>query len=368
MIRAWSFELPELMSRRWGRSREIVENQVYQRDVNFDRWVAKRWASRADIFWGFQGSFLESLKAAKAAGKFTVLELATVHAPMAVRVLDEEARKHPEWADTISNFHFPQPYLERLEAEPHAADLCVVASPYTRESLLDVGIPDEKIRLLPLGAQLDRFVPLERSFTESKLKILFIGEVGQRKGIKYLLDAVKEAGTDRVELTIAGPAAADLEVLKTYEGIFHYLGRVDQADLVNVMHEHHVMVLPSVLEGFGLVIPEAMATGLPVISSTHSAAPEIIRDGVDGYVLEPDDVTGLTERLLKMHADRDLCHSMSREARDRAKFYSWKQHQVRLADIVEEIADRLTLTKTSTVGSELSLKMANENSPQEVSQ
>jgi glycosyltransferase involved in cell wall biosynthesis len=119
---------------------------------------------------------------------------------------------------------------------------------------------------------------------------------------------------------------------------------MDQPDLVQVMHESHVMVLPSVLEGFGLVIPEAMATGLPVIASTHSAAPEIIRDGIDGFVLEPDDVDGLVRRLDELAADRDLCQRLSASAAGRAAEYSWERHEQRLGEIVSEIPFRSALT------------------------
>jgi len=367
VVRSWSFELPELISRRIGGSRETIENHVFQRDVKFDRWVARHWAHRGDIFWGFQGSCLESLKAARAAGKFAVLELATVHSPMAIRVLQLEAERHPEWADTISNYHFPDWYRERLEEEPHTADLCVVASPYTRESLLDVGVPDEKIRLLPLGAQLDRFIPFDRDYSEPKLKVLFVGGVGQRKGIKYLLEAVKQLGTDMVELTIAGPAAANLKALQQYDGYYNYIGRVDQTDLVSVMHDHHVMVLPSVLEGFGLVIPEAMATGLPVISSTHSAAPEIIRDGVDGYVLEPDDIDGLSSRLSTLADNRDLCRTMSQSAITRSQDYSWERHEERLKTIVTEIADRMATPSQHQADEVITARMTPVASQEELS-
>jgi starch synthase len=262
-------------------------------------------------------------------------------------VLRREAERHPEWAETISNYHFPDWYRARLEAEPHEADLCVAASPYTRESLLEAGIPDDKIVLLPLGAQLNRFTPAKRSFEEPRLRVLFVGGVGQRKGIKYLLEAVKQLGTAKVELRIAGPVGAARDALRAYEGHFELLGRQDQPDLVKVMHDSHVMVLPSVLEGFGLVIPEAMATGLPVIASTHSAAPEIIRDGVDGFVLEPDDVEGLTRKLNRLAGDRDLCRRLSASAVERAAEYSWERHQQRLSEIVSVIPS-LAASRTET--------------------
>ena len=337
--RHWKYELPELVSRRIGRSRKAIDELVFRRDRDFDQWVANSRVpqSQAAIFWGFQGSALESLRAARSAGKIAVLELATVHVSKAIEVLDREAQRHPEWADSISNLEFPDWYRERLEQEPHEADYCVVASSYTEQSLREIGVPAAKILKLPLGAQLDRFTPVERSREGRAFRILFVGGIGQRKGIKYLLEAVRKLSRLETELVLVGPSAGDLTALENYEGLFVRKNRMNQEDVVREMQRSDVLVLPSVLEGFGLVIPEAMATGLPVISSTHSAAPEIIRDGIDGFVLEPDDIDGLVDRLNRMQKDRTRCRSMSEQAVQRAQEFSWDQHQKRLGEIVEQM-------------------------------
>jgi alpha-maltose-1-phosphate synthase len=337
--RHWRFELPEFIARRVGRSRRAVDELVFRRDREFDRWIAKRRVpiSSAGMFWGFQGSCLESLRAARAAGKLAVLELATVHATTAVQVLDREARRHPEWAESISNLEFPDWYRERLEQEPHAADYCVAASSYTRQSLLEIGIPDRNILLLPLGAELERFTPIKRPRADGRFRILFVGGIGQRKGIKYLLEAVRTISSREIELVLVGPPSGDLAALNSYEGLFVRKDRMNQDDVVGEMQRSDVLVLPSVLEGFGLVIPEAMATGLPVIASTHSAAPEIIRDGIDGFVLEPDDVTGLVERLLRMKNDDSLRRDMSEQAVIRAREFSWDRHRDRLERLISRL-------------------------------
>ena len=121
--RGLSFELPELYFRNILKNPQQAEMAMFQRDASFDRWVASRFAFASDIFWGFQGSCLESLRAAKVAGKLAVCEFATAHVTAAIRILSEECEKHPEWAGTISNFHFPDWYRERLEQEPLAADI-----------------------------------------------------------------------------------------------------------------------------------------------------------------------------------------------------------------------------------------------------
>lgn len=341
VVRRWRYEVPELLARRAFGIGTLAENLVYWRDAAFDHWVSRRHAAAGDVFWGFQGSCLQSLVAARRAGRLAIAEFATAHVTAAIRLLKNEAERHPEWATTISNFRFPDRYRERLEREPHEADYCIAASGFTVRSLTEAGVPDDRIRLLPLGADLSQFRPVERS-TKGPFRILFVGGVGQRKGVKYLLEAYRRIRSDATELVFVGPLPADERPLAPYLGIVTLRGRLDQQDVRREMARADVLVLPSVFEGFGLVIPEAMATGLPVIASTHSAGPEIIRDGRDGYVLEPDDVEGLADRLSRLAHDRRRTAEMGREAIERAAQFSWKVHRRRVAMLLDEIASGRT--------------------------
>jgi starch synthase len=336
IVRRWNLEVPEVFARALLHKSDLPGKLVCWRDAAFDRWAARKWAHSADMYWGFQGSCLFSLKAARQAGKVAVAEFATAHFTCAMRLLSREAELHPEWADSISNLYFPDWYRERLEQEPHAADYCVAASDFTRRSLLEVGVPVEKVKLLPLGADLTEFIPVERPKT-GPFRFLFVGGVGQRKGVKYLLEAYKKMRTDSTELRLAGPMVGRGKALEQYRGIYTYLGRLDQKDVIREMQRCHVLVLPSVFEGFGLVIPEAMATGMPVIASTHTAGPEIIREGIDGFVLSPNDVAGLATRLSWLASHRTEVAFMGRAATERANEYSWDAHTNRTQSLLEEL-------------------------------
>jgi starch synthase len=334
VTRHLSLEVPELFYRNVLKNPKRAEQAMFERDAAFDRWVASRFAFESDIFWGFQGSCLESLKAAHLKGKTAVCEFATAHVTAAIRILSEEAEKHPEWAATISNLHFPDWYRERLEQEPHAADVCIAASGFTQRSLEEVGIPPERIQLLPLAADVEQFQFSERR-TDGPLKVLFVGGIGQRKGIKYLLESVRQLHSAQIELSLLGPAPADDRPLKAYANWYTYLGRTDQKGVVRQMQQADVLVLPSVFEGFGLVIVEAMATGLPVITTTHSCGPEVIREGVDGFVLAPDDVQGLAEKLAWCAEHRGELVSMGAQAYNQAQQFSWDAHRQRLASLLD---------------------------------
>src|SRR5690242_1079242 len=249
VVRRWRLELPELIARKLLGNGGLAEDLVYRRDAKFDLWVARRWAAAGDVYWGFQGSCLESLLAARAAGKIAVAEFATAHATLAIQLLSAECEKHPEWADSISNFRFPDWYRTRLEQEPHEADFCIAASQFSKQSLLDVGIADERIKLLPLGADLLDFTPSPRS-VNGPFRILFVGGVGQRKGIKYLLDAYCKMRSTDTEFVIVGPLMGSGKALGQYRGSFTYRGRLDQSGVIDEMRRSHVLVLPSVFEGF----------------------------------------------------------------------------------------------------------------------
>jgi starch synthase len=339
VVRRWRYEFPELLARRAFGTSWIADRCVFRRDANFDRWVARRWIRDCDVYWGFQGSCLESLQSARRRGITAVAEFATAHVTRAIELLSAEAERHPEWASTISNFAFPDWYRERLEREPHEADVCIAASRFTVTSLEQAGIESRQIVSLPLGADLAQFRFAERP-RNGPFRILFVGGVGQRKGVKYLLQAFEQMRGPGVELTLAGPLPADMRPLAPYQGSVRFTGRLDQADIVREMQQAHVLVLPSVFEGFGLVIVEAMATGMPVIASSHSAGPDIIREEVDGYVLEPEDVDGLVDRLERLRVDRDRAMEMGVSACERARDFSWQAHATNVRDILSHLQVR----------------------------
>lgn len=348
IIRRWQFEIPELLARRVLGPGNFADQCMFRRDARFDHWVARNWVNNCDVYWGFQGSCLESLRAARQQNIISVAEFATAHVTKAIEVLSHEAERHPEWASTISNFHFPDWYRKRLEQEPQAADVCIAASQFTARSLAEVGIAADRIRLLPLGADLEQFRFVRRE-AAGPFRILFVGGVGQRKGIKYLLEAYDRLQGAGLELTIAGPLPADMSPLVPYQGRVRLTGRMDQADIVREMQQAHVLVLPSVFEGFGLVIAEAMATGMPVIASTHSAGPEIIREGVDGYVLAPDDVEGLADRLEQLRSDRQRSVEMGVQAAQRAQDFSWEAHEQRVCEILSGLSREFKHAENQTI-------------------
>lgn len=331
----WRFEIKELVLRKLQGKSAAVQQAVYDRDVAFDGYVAKKLKkSGAAIYWGFQGSSWFSLQAANDRGKVSICELATAHVVAAKRILGEEVKLHPEWADSIDNLVFPAAYEQRLVEEPHTASIVVSASDFTTQTLLEDGIPLGKVVQLPLGFEVQH-VPYQELYqtdiTNRPLRLLYAGTITQRKGIKYLLEAVGQISKSEVSLHLIGGIQGSGKALENYKSLFTYHLPVDQLSLFKQYQQYDALVLPSIFEGFGLVIVEALAAGLPVITTSHTFGPNIIQEGKNGYLIPVRDVPALVIALQKLRAlNADQYLQMRLAARQSALAYSWDQYRTRL--------------------------------------
>lgn len=262
--------------------------------------------------------------------------------PAAVRaILERERLRHPECAASLSReweLALPEPDFARLAAEPHMADHWLVASSFTRSTLREAGIPAARIHVIPYGTDLQRFSPAPggNRWQSGLLRLLFVGTAGQRKGIKYLLDALDGLPAGTVELTVCG-RIEEPALFQNRRQSVRTRGFVSDEELGDAYRSAHVFVLPSLAEGFGHVLLEAMACGLPIIASTHSSAPDLIADGHEGFTLEPGDPTTLANRIEYFLENPSRVQSMGDAARQRAEYFSWSRFRAALACTVAGI-------------------------------
>lgn len=163
-----------------------------------------------------------------------------------------------------------------------------------------------------------------------KESVLFLGRLTELKGVKYLIEAFKEVREKRPDahLVIAGYGELESELKdqakrQGTEGIT-FRGKVERKDVPGYMKACEVFVLPSISEGFPLVILEAMSCGAPVIATDVRAMPEIVKDGKNGLLVKPRDPKGLARCILQLLGDRMLRERMSRNNMEFAKGYSWE--------------------------------------------
>jgi len=175
--------------------------------------------------------------------------------------------------------------LQNLSQEIHLADHIICASSVTAKSLMNEGVQDDKIKIIPYGVDTSLYPYKKREVVDknSIFKVIFIGSLNQRKGITYLLEALENI--PKVELNIVGRGIFDNDLLNNYNVKINIHKNIPHNEMVSLLQNCHCFVLPSLVEGFGQVILEAMATGIPVIASENTIASDIINDGENGFLV-----------------------------------------------------------------------------------
>jgi alpha-maltose-1-phosphate synthase len=305
-------------------------------DLNFDTRVARRLRKfHPQVVYAYEGAALHTFREARKRGITTIDEQCSSYWRWTRDFFAAEAERKPEFANLLPALKDSATHLERKEEEIELADYIFIPSEHILRTLGDV-VSKDKIRMIPYGAP---EVKLRQRFNlnaGTPLKVLFVGNLGQHKGIGYLLEAMDMLGR-HAELTLVGRRR-------------HPNGRVDEAcrrwrwletlphdKIIELMQESDVLVLPSLSDAFGLVVTEALACGLPVIVTPNTGASEIIRDGHEGYVVpicRPDTIAC---RLEALHSDRELLAEMSRRAQQTAEQNSWEQYRAKWARIIRSL-------------------------------
>lgn len=189
---------------------------------------------------------------------------------------------------------FTKRMIDRFKSEYDLADQITVLSSYAKKTFTESGIPENKINVCPLGVNVPTLA--ERK-SNSKLRILYAGRLELLKGVHYLLEAI-EPMQKNIELHVAGAVQPDFFVFaKKYEGSFTHHGQLTRLQLFDLYATADLLVFPSLNDSFGLVIAEAMSLGVPVIASTHSAGPDLIQNGVNGFVVNPRSAGEIADRV-----------------------------------------------------------------------
>lgn len=329
-------ELCYVAAARLMRSRPAVGAALLEwRNEGLDRAVAAGMRHhRPSLFIGHDTSALASVRAARAAGVPSVINQVIGHLAIGDRLLAEEAARHPDWADSM-HAGAPRALIERCLAEVREADHILAPSDYVRETLIEVGVAPERIHLLPFGVRVDRFRPPERPRDDGVTRLLYVGQISQRKGLKYLLEAMRGLAGAKTELLLVGGMVGGGAGLAPYDGLYRHVPNVPHAEVQALFQSADIFVYPSLHEGSALAIFEAMATGLPVVTTLNSGS--MARDGIEGFIVPPRDPEALAERINQLRTDAELRRKMGAAARARALEFTWDRYRDALGAILTNI-------------------------------
>lgn len=218
------------------------------------------------------------------------------------------------------------------------SDLILVPSNFVLERVVKLGGKAEKIDIVPYGIDANWFYhqPIPK-----KGKILFVGSVGLRKGNHYLAEAtniLKKRGV-KCEVRVVGPYNQETIQQPEFQGPT-YIGQVPRSEVIKEFLEADIFVMPTLSDSFALVHLEAMACGVPVITTPNCGS--VVRDREEGFIVPIRDAPTLADRMEQLLTDDNLRNQMSQKARERAKEFSWDKYLERLLEAFKSFENQLS--------------------------
>lgn len=299
------------------------------KDMLFDKRVAKKLSSLApyDLFVVWSGYGNKSIQCAKAVGAKVIVESGSCHIKVQQQILEQE---YARWA--IPYTPISQAVINRYCLDYDEADAIMTLSTFAQKSFENQGLDSNKILCVPCGIDIDFFANAQPTLEkDSKFCVICVGLVSVRKGIHHLIQAWHAAKLPvaKTELLIVGAMQHDFTLIAKKLPVMpniRFIGPVDRKKLAALYQSASLFVLPSLEDGFGMVLGEAMASGLPVIGSTHSAAPDIITNGEQGFVFKPGDIHDLAEKITWCYHNQHDCLRMGQKGKQWIKKISWDQY------------------------------------------
>lgn len=303
--------------------------------ATLDRHVSKHHLQGVDAVYAYEDAAASTFQAAKQQGIYCLYDLPILFYRMSRQIQAEEAERFPEFAGALQATQEPAWKIERKEQEIQLADRIFVASSFVEYSLVEAGVKPEKIRVIPFGAPVDYFLPKPKQ--DKLFRVLFVGRVGPRKGVHYLLQAWQDLKLTKAELQLVGINEFPDIYLEKYQNSICYVPSVPHASLNDYYSRANVLVLPTLVEGLPLVVLEAMACGIPVITTPNAGVANIINNGVEGFIIPIRDVVALKEKIEWCYNHPLELAEMGKASRIKAEKLTWALYRQRLAEQIKQV-------------------------------
>lgn len=306
----------------------------------FSRLLAEEIRSnRPFALWGYNSSSLESFELSRSFGRTCVLDRTNGDFRVYNQLMAEIQDRYARWY-LPGQGRIPDWTIERDDREYAASDIIVVGSQFARQTL-EQGCPDPataaKTRVLNycfderLFATIPPPAPLPR---DKPVRFLFLGQLIPRKGIHHVLEAIAKIPVGQATLTLVGLLGVPQETFAPYADRVEFIPTVARADVPQIMAEHHVFLLPTYFEGAGIVLFEALASGMALIQSRNAA---LAATPDTGIMLETIDTDSLLAAMMEVIEDRDRLDHFRAHAQAEATNYTFARYRDNIAALLADI-------------------------------
>lgn len=333
LYRADILQTVYLLSLKMRASKKMSDYLAYLAKIEQD-FACKKFMKEADVFVFYNGNGLSSCNYANKIGKITVVEVVNSHVECQEDLLREE---HLNLNLPWEPFHKKD--KERRLKEYEAADYILLPSEFVKQSFLGKGFPEEKLLKVPYGFT----IPVHKANTDgiahTTFNVLYVGSISVRKGIRYLIEAFKNLEIPNKKLIIVGPMDAisgieDIEITDNIE----FTGILKETHLEKIYQWADVFCLPTIEDGYGLVLGEALSYGLPLITTTNSGGLDLITEGIEGFIVPIRDAVAIHEKLKLLSSDTKLLDKMKLAALSKAAgMNGWEESGIILCEKLETV-------------------------------
>ena len=318
------------IERVWHISRCKTEAERVRVYLQFGKKFAELAAGRgfkgATHVYTFSTAALEILEAARAAGLQTLLEQPSAPSEVEEAIMSEERVRYPGWEPYTPCTGELAEYAARQRKEWAIAGRIIVPSKFVAMSLDSVGVPADRCLTVPYGVS-GVFSQIVREKHKGPLRVLTVGGVRLQKGPQYTGQAAKQLGRG-IEFRLVGSCSFSPSAKREFQETIHLIGNVPRIEISPHFQWADVFLFPSLCDGFGIVLVEALAAGLPVITTPNTGI--AIRDGIDGFVVPIRDANAIAQRLDQLASDPCLLDQMSRNAKQRSANFTLDAYSDRL--------------------------------------
>ena len=329
-----SILIKEVIDRGWRKAPVFLKNlwnpQYLMHEI-FDR-LASRGVKEGDLFVGLSSFASYSFLEAKKRGMVTVVDRGSSHMLYQQKILKEEYEAHGLKAQLAH----PK-IVEKELTEYREADYIAIPSLFVKRTFLANGVSEKKLIHVPYGVELKDFYQIPK--TDDTFRVVFVGGMTLRKGVHYLLKAFSELNLPNSELLLVGSLTDEIKpFFKKYEGSFNWIGPKPQKELYKYYSQGSVFAMMSIEEGLAMVQAQAMACGLPMICTTNTGGEDLIREGVDGFVIPIRDTESLKKKLVFLYENPDIRKQMGESAKVRVSSgFTWDDYGDKMIKAYEKI-------------------------------
>ncbi|WP_316851307.1 glycosyltransferase family 4 protein [Pedobacter agri] len=310
-------------------------------ELSFDKWVSNKLDKDVRIVHCYEHAALFTFKKAERFGCFKILEQVSQHHTFYKKLTEQEFKQYPNlrsgYNEKIS-LKSAQIRNKRKDDEYDLADLIICNSTFTMKTLIDAGIESKKIVKIPL-AYPEVFEINRKQKQIDQFTFIYVGSLSLRKGTHILLEVWQKYFFEQknMRLILAGSSSLPKEFTYDLPENVELKGFLNKQELDDLYDEADLLVFPTLADGFGMVITEAMSKGLPILTTNNSAGQDLIENDVDGFIIDAGDADALAKKMLQIVENKSILPEMSKLVIEKARKYQWPDYRKLL---IEEIDKR----------------------------